>query len=80
MVGVLALVVFGPDKLPEMLKTAGKTLGEFRRISSSVKQEFKEGLLDEDEKVTPAAKIEALKASAVATAAAASSEAPDGES
>jgi Tat protein translocase TatB subunit len=50
MVGVLALVVFGPDKLPEMLKTAGKTLGEFRRISSSVKQEFKEGLLDEDEK------------------------------
>jgi TatA/E family protein of Tat protein translocase len=54
MVGVLALVVFGPDKLPEMLRTAGKTLGEFRRISSSVKKEFKEGLLDDDEKATPA--------------------------
>ena len=62
MVGVLALVVFGPDKLPGMLRTAGRTLGEFRRISASVKQEFREGLIADDEE-KPAAKPAAVEAS-----------------
>ncbi|MGH2807142.1 MAG: Sec-independent protein translocase subunit TatA/TatB [Actinomycetota bacterium] len=52
MVGVLALLVFGPDKLPGMLRGAGRALGEFRRISASVKQEFKEGLLDDEAPAT----------------------------
>lgn len=32
---VIALVVFGPRKLPEVGKSLGKTLNEFRRASLS---------------------------------------------
>jgi Tat protein translocase TatB subunit len=46
-VGVLALIVFGPDRLPGMLKTAGRTIGEFRRVASGVKSEFTSGLNDD---------------------------------
>lgn len=32
---VIALVVFGPKKLPEIGKSMGKTLNEFRRASAA---------------------------------------------
>lgn len=35
---VVALVVIGPSKLPEMAKTLGKAMGEFRRMSTDVKR------------------------------------------
>ena len=34
---VLALLIFGPKKLPELGKTVGKALTEFRRASSELK-------------------------------------------
>ena len=34
---VLALLIFGPKKLPELGKTIGKALTEFRRASSELK-------------------------------------------
>ncbi len=34
---VLALLIFGPKKLPELGKTLGKGLSEFRRASSELK-------------------------------------------
>ena len=37
---VLALLVFGPKKLPELGKTVGKALTEFRRASSELKSTF----------------------------------------
>jgi len=37
---VLALLVFGPKKLPELGKTIGKALTEFRRASSDLKATF----------------------------------------
>jgi TatA/E family protein of Tat protein translocase len=37
---VLALVIFGPKKLPELGKTIGKALTEFRRASSDLKATF----------------------------------------
>lgn len=37
---VLALVLFGPKKLPELGKTVGKALTEFRRASSELKATF----------------------------------------
>ncbi len=46
-VAVLALIVFGPDKLPGMLKMAGRTLGEFRRVASGLKAEYTSGLTDD---------------------------------
>lgn len=37
---VLALLVFGPKKLPELGKTIGKAMTEFRRASSELKATF----------------------------------------
>ena len=37
---VIALVLFGPKKLPELGKTIGKAITEFRRASSDLKASF----------------------------------------
>ncbi|GIN86988.1 hypothetical protein J6TS2_33740 [Heyndrickxia sporothermodurans] len=41
-IGAVALVLFGPKKLPEIGKAAGKTLREFKNATS--------GLIDDDTK------------------------------
>ncbi|GAU09695.1 Sec-independent protein translocase protein TatB [Desulfoplanes formicivorans] len=35
---VVALIVIGPNKLPDVARTLGKALGEFKRMSSDVKR------------------------------------------
>ncbi|MFA7683338.1 MAG: Sec-independent protein translocase protein TatB [Syntrophales bacterium] len=42
LIGVVALIVVGPKKLPELARTLGKGLSEFRRTASDVADEFKE--------------------------------------
>lgn len=37
---LIALVVFGPKKLPEMGKTVGRSLREFRKAASQVRDEL----------------------------------------
>jgi len=37
---VVALIVIGPGKLPEMMRSIGKGFAEFKRVSSDVKQTF----------------------------------------
>ncbi|MDF2570894.1 MAG: Sec-independent protein translocase TatA [Sporomusa sp.] len=39
---VIALVVFGPGKLPEVGKALGRGIQEFRNATTSVKEEIKE--------------------------------------
>ncbi len=39
---VLALLVFGPRKLPELGRTLGKALAEFRKHSSEMRMAFEE--------------------------------------
>jgi TatA/E family protein of Tat protein translocase len=41
---VLALIVFGPKKLPEMGKSIGKGLSEFRKAQADIKREIREGM------------------------------------
>lgn len=35
---VIALLIFGPKRLPELGKTIGKALGEFRRATTDLKR------------------------------------------
>jgi len=41
---VLALLIFGPRKLPELGQTIGKWISEFRRVTQDLSEDFKEGL------------------------------------
>jgi sec-independent protein translocase protein TatA len=46
---LLALIVFGPKRLPEIGKTVGKGLREFRQATQEVKDELSLHLSDDDE-------------------------------
>jgi Tat protein translocase TatB subunit len=46
---VVALVVLGPQRLPELARTLGKAMAEFRRQTNDVLEEFQTQAL-EDEK------------------------------
>ncbi|MHB8915522.1 MAG: Sec-independent protein translocase protein TatB [Thiobacillus sp.] len=51
-VGVVALIVIGPERLPKVARTAGHLLGRFQRYASSVKSDIsREMQLDELRKV-----------------------------
>jgi Tat protein translocase TatB subunit len=50
-VAAVALIVFGPQKLPEIARTIGRFMSEARRMASEVKSEFEAGLEDDDQKV-----------------------------
>jgi len=41
---VIGLVVLGPEKLPQMLRRAGRLYGELRRLSQGVQTELKSAL------------------------------------
>jgi sec-independent protein translocase protein TatB len=66
---LLALIVLGPQKLPGAIRTAGRVMGEVRRISSGFQQELKTALdeTDVDEKL-PRRRESAPLAAAVADA------------
>jgi sec-independent protein translocase protein TatA len=49
---VLALIIFGPRKLPEIGKSLGKGLSEFRRASNELKQTWEEEVRLEKERET----------------------------
>ena len=46
---LLALIVFGPKRLPEIGRTVGKGLREFRQATQDVKDELSRTMSDEDD-------------------------------
>ena len=44
---LIALIVFGPTRLPEMGRTIGRSLREFRRTASDLRAEIEADLDDE---------------------------------
>lgn len=45
---VVALLIFGPRKLPELGRSLGKTLGEFRRATNELKRTWEEEVQAEE--------------------------------
>lgn len=45
-IAIAALVLFGPQRLPEIARTIGKALREFRRATNEFSEEIKAGLGD----------------------------------
>ena len=57
---VIALIFFGPRKLPELGRSLGKSLAEFKRASNELKNTLEEEIRVEDQK----ASVEAARAAA----------------
>lgn len=52
LIGAIALIVFGPRKLPQMMRTAGKMMAEFRKATSDFKSTWEKEVDFEDFKET----------------------------
>jgi sec-independent protein translocase protein TatA len=52
---VVALLVFGPNKMPEIAKQVGKGFREFRRVQQHLKSELRDVVAEFDAATTPAA-------------------------
>ena len=46
---IIALIVFGPKKLPELGRSVGKALGEFRRASNEIKHSIEKEIEQTEE-------------------------------
>ncbi|HUG44021.1 MAG TPA: twin-arginine translocase TatA/TatE family subunit [Acidobacteriota bacterium] len=48
---IVALLVFGPRKLPELGRQLGKSLGEFKRATDELKRTWEEEVKSEEEEL-----------------------------
>lgn len=46
-IGVFALLVFGPQRLPEIARQIGKAIREFKKVSGEFNRELQMGMDDE---------------------------------
>ena len=69
---VIALIIFGPRKLPELGRSLGKSLAEFKRASNELRSTLEEEIRLEEQKTN----LDAQKAAADKTAAAPAPAAP----
>jgi len=77
---VIVLVVFGPQKLPELARGLGKLMAEFRKASTDFKSAFEEEMreLERQAREVERRKAEAATASAAAPAQPATLATPSG--
>ena len=64
---VIALIIFGPRKLPELGRSLGRSIGEFRKASNELKSTLEEEIRLEEQKEQKA-KLAAEQESAIAAA------------
>ena len=65
---VIALIIFGPRKLPELGRSLGKSLGEFKKASNELRSTLEEEVRVEEQKEQKA-KMQAEQSSALAASA-----------
>jgi TatA/E family protein of Tat protein translocase len=58
---VIALIIFGPRKLPELGKSLGKSIGEFKRASNDLRNTLEEEIRVEEHKTPPLNTVEEHK-------------------
>ena len=51
---LIALIIFGPGKLPEVAKGLGKAVNQFKNASSGLQKEFQDAIKDSEPPVEPA--------------------------
>jgi TatA/E family protein of Tat protein translocase len=68
---VIALIIFGPRKLPELGRSLGKSLAEFKRASNELKSTLEEEIRMEDQRIN----LEASRATSPSAVAAPSPDA-----
>ncbi len=75
---VIALIIFGPRKLPELGRSLGKSLSEFKRASNELRSTLEEEIRIEDQRADLEARkqAQAAKAASAAPATAAVSDTP----
>ncbi|HEX5108330.1 MAG TPA: TatA/E family twin arginine-targeting protein translocase [Vicinamibacterales bacterium] len=74
---VIALVVFGPRKLPELGRSLGRSLNEFKKASNELRSTLEDEIRIEEQRDTRAKTETESKSAAPESTAAATS--PDGE-
>ena len=65
---VIALIIFGPRKLPELGRSLGKSLSEFKRASNELKSTLEEEIRLEEQRTSFEASKAANATQATATA------------
>lgn len=53
LIAVIALFIFGPRKLPELMRSLGKSVGEFKRASNELKNTLDEEIRLEETRTKP---------------------------
>src|SRR5437764_8916267 len=67
---IVVLVVFGPQKLPELARSLGKLMAEFRKASTDFKSAFEEEMREMERQALQAERKKAAEAVAAFSAAA----------
>src|SRR5438876_10491385 len=66
---IVVLVVFGPQKLPELARTLGKLMAEFRKASTDCKSAFEAEMREMERQALQAERKKAARAAAASSVA-----------